>query len=243
MRRPGTNRLRAFTLVELLVVIAIIGILSSLLLPALHKARGKARQAFCAGNLRQLALAARLYWDDHGGRAWPYRMHATNGGQIFWFGWLERGAEGTRRFDRTFGVLHPYLQGGGVETCPSLDYRAASFKLKATGASYGYGYNFHLSAPPFNIQRLRDPSATAILADAAQVNTFQPPASPDNPMLEEFYYLSTNEPTAHFRHGGRAQAAFADGHAAPEKMLPGSLDQRLPAARVGRLRPEVLAPR
>ena len=130
-RRPGLLTARApsvaistphaFTLIELLVVIAIVGILASLLLPVLARGKASAQRLRCVSNLRQLGIAGQMYWDDNAGKAFLYRGASTNGGDVFWFGWLARGSEGTRAFDPAPGALYPYLGGRGVEVCPALD--------------------------------------------------------------------------------------------------------------------------
>src|SRR5947207_3405781 len=56
---------KAFTLVELLVVVGIISLMIALLLPALKKARDAANKLSCSSNLRQMALATRMYLDDN----------------------------------------------------------------------------------------------------------------------------------------------------------------------------------
>lgn len=233
-----------FTLIELLVVIGIIGILSAMLLPALSKGKAEAQRSQCISQLRQLGFAAQLYWDDHQGNAFRYKTGSTQEGDTYWFGWLSRGAEGSRDFDARKGVLYPYLAGRGVDLCPAFRYASASFKPKAWGAAHGYGYNFHLSPPPHrpavSVDRLARPSETVLFADAAQVNDFQAPASRDNPLLEEFYYVNAYEPTAHFRHRSKASVLFVDGHVGSESPVPETFDPRMPQERVGRLRSEIL---
>lgn len=242
-RRPDG----AFTLVELLVVLAVIALLAGLLLPSLAQARFAAQTARCSSNLRQLSLAAGLYWDDHRGIAFSERTVRTNGGWRYWFGWLEDGAEGERAFDPAAGALWPYLNARGVEICPGLERHRARFKSKARGAAFGYAYNLLIGPrgrPGILIPGVADSSSLALFTDGGQVNDFQAPASAEHPMLEEFYYFDTNRlgATVHFRHSRRAQVVFVDGHIGSEAPDPESLDPRLPGHVLGRLRDPLVIP-
>ena len=79
--RPSASKPRHFTLIELLVVIAIIAVLAAMLLPALSKARSKARTISCANNYSSLGRYLHLYlsdWEDFFPHAWD--THAIN----FW---------------------------------------------------------------------------------------------------------------------------------------------------------------
>jgi prepilin-type N-terminal cleavage/methylation domain-containing protein/prepilin-type processing-associated H-X9-DG protein len=123
----------AFTLIELLVVIAIIAVLAAILFPVFSTAREKARQASCQSNLRQLGLATMMYLQDYDETYPLYQYDDCQGFTCYqyWFGL--RAATG---WDKTKGLLYPYMQTGGIQRCPSWT------GVTRFGDGNGYGYNW-----------------------------------------------------------------------------------------------------
>lgn len=140
--RIGLSQNRAaFTLIELLVVVAIIAILSAMLLPALSKARDKAKQTVCATNLKQIYLAFYLYLQDYE-EIFPCAEDPVNTNPTYWL-WMGRGWR---------KLLTPYIKKSISSQDPSVLYcpsdRTAPQQWEST--SYGYSLSFYHSPEQIN---------------------------------------------------------------------------------------------
>ena len=241
-------RENGFTLVELLAVIAIVMVLGVVSLGAGWKVYESSSLAVSANNIRQLSIGGVSYLAEHNYVYWPYRQNipANGTGVTWWFGFESSAsmakAEGDRDFDPAKGPLGGYIPKG-FKPDPSFALGGNVFKAKYQNGYIGTGYNVILgggflgATPVMNYWQLVDPSKVVVFFTSAQVNTFQPPASTRNPMLEEFYGIDAVEKTVHFRNNGKAMVSFASGNAGFLDMDESTRDPRMPKANVGRFAP------
>lgn len=135
-----------FTLIELLVVIAIIAILAAMLLPALSKARGKAFQASCVGNNKQIGLGVMLYVEES-----DYRLPPRND-PGYTNGWPVK--------------IHTYVGNWDTFNCPSRDDGRHLIWGMPSGTKTHYAYNFcRLQNQRVNDTTFQYPDETGVTFD------------------------------------------------------------------------------
>ncbi len=183
----------AFTLIELLVVIAIIVILASLLLPALSKARGAARETQCHNNLKQIALAHQLYFSEND----DYFVHdyAATGNYPKFFVGLEKDGIGDytqKSSDVLWCPEDPNLKG------------TQSRQYYWTKGQISYGFNRDLRKR--RVTEVANSTETVFIVESAA----------NKPSAYGYFFVEpkiSNQPRAFPRHEARrASTLWVDGH-------------------------------
>ena len=207
---------RAFTLIELLVVMAIIALLASIMLPALSRAKTRAKRVSCLSNLRQMVFAAHAYTVDNED-SYPVAYYTLKvDGVIHSFAW-DLATIGGSSPHVIPGILWDSAGNIAVQQCPSFDGKANWLVDPYTGYNYNTSYighgEFENIPEPAKAKDVKRPAKTVIFGDgqyAAGANKFMRAPWP-NPGDDSFSGRWAG--TQGFRHEKRSNAAFCDGHA------------------------------
>lgn len=210
------HRTQAFTLPELLVVVAITGILAALLVPAVRHAHEEGLSAACRSNLRELGRLAIAYADAHNGH-FPWGRRSLSGyRENCWDFRIPSGGGPAEPGELWEGVRAPRVQ-----QCPSF----LGGPSNAQGDPYT-GYNYNCSyvgkvegdsgkrTVPTRLSAIRRPGETALFGDgefAGGANKFM--RAPVRDKAFDGSGSSVRDAgTQGFRHRGRTNVVFCDGH-------------------------------
>jgi prepilin-type processing-associated H-X9-DG protein/prepilin-type N-terminal cleavage/methylation domain-containing protein len=205
---------RFFTLIELLIVIAIIAILASMLLPALNKAREKAKMIQCTSQAKQIATGLQMYADSSNGFV-PLRRQLAQGSVSY----SKPGWAGTL-------FQNNYLTNTAIFVCPAAaTYKNSDKIIAATLNSHNsiydwvhYGMNMYYcnnvdSKPPRRFSNTFKPSQTILIGDTID----RTPDGTTEAVGKETLIYSTPmiqymQPRLDNRHNNGANVSWSDGH-------------------------------